>query len=213
MSAAEGPRVEVASASGAATGLAALAGWILRRWGWTICGHKPDVPKYVMVASPHTSYWDTPVMLLCAVHLGIRLRWLVKAQATRGLLGLVLRRLGGIPVDRSGGHGAVARATVAFRDQDELALALAPDGTRRYCAYWRSGFYHIARAADVPILCGFQDWGTRRVGMGPTLRLSGDVKADMDRLRAFYGGMAGKHPERTSRIRLKEEDGPVSPSP
>jgi len=207
MSAGEGARVEAAPESTATRGWkAALAGWILRRCGWTISGRKPAEAKYVMVASPHTSYWDTPVMLLCAVHLGIRLRWLVKAQANRGLLGALLRRLGGIPVDRSGGHGAVARATAAFRDHDELALALAPDGTRRYCDYWRSGFYHLARAADVPVAFGFQDWGARRVGFGPTLRLTGDVKVDMDRVRAFYAGMVGKYPERTSRIRLKEED-------
>ncbi len=194
-------------------GGAALAGWILRRWGWTISGSKPALPKYVLVASPHSSYWDTPVMLLCAAHFGIPLRWLGKSQAFRGPLGAVLRRLGGIPVDRAGGNGAVARTAAAFRAQDEMALALAPDGTRRYCDYWRSGFYHLARAADVPVVLGFQDWGTRRVGIGPTLRLSGDVRADMDRLRAFYGGMSGKHPERTSRIRLREEEAGLSAEP
>jgi 1-acyl-sn-glycerol-3-phosphate acyltransferase len=186
---------------------ARLAGWILRRWGWTIVGRPPDDAKYVMIGSPHTSYWDTPVMLLCAAHFGIPLRWLVKSQAYRPPFRGILRRLGGIPLDRSGGHGAVAQIAEVFRARERLALALAPDGTRRYCEHWRSGFYHIARAAGVPVVFGFQDWGTRRVGIGGILRLTGDVKTDMDRVRAFYTGMVGKYPERTSRIRLREEDG------
>src|SRR5262249_40655962 len=157
----------------------------LRRWGWTIVGRTPALAKYVMIASPHTSYWDTPVMLLCAAHFGIPLRWLVKPQAYRPPFRAVLRRLRGIPIDRSGGHGAVARIAEVLRAEDQFALALAPDGTRRYCDYWRSGFYHLARAGDVPVVCGFQDWGTRRVGIGPTLRMTGDVRADMDRVRSF----------------------------
>jgi 1-acyl-sn-glycerol-3-phosphate acyltransferase len=188
------------------SGASTLASWILRRWGWTISGEKPAAPKYVLIASPHSSYWDAPVMLLFSLHFGIRLRWLGKSEAFRGPLGPFFRRLGGIPIDRSGGQGAVARTAAAFRAHDELALAIAPDGTRGYREYWRSGFYHLARAADVPVVLSFLDWGTRRAGIGPTVRLTGDVKADMDRLRAFYAGMSARHPEWTSRVRLREED-------
>src|SRR6185503_15172081 len=130
-----------------------------------------------------------------------------KRESFRWPFGPLLRRLGGIPIDRGGGRGVVASTADVFRGGQPLALAIAPDGTRRALDYWRSGFYHIARAADVPLVLSFLDWGARRAGIGPTLALSGDVGADMDRIRAFYAGMVGRHPEQTSRVRLREEDG------
>jgi 1-acyl-sn-glycerol-3-phosphate acyltransferase len=183
------------------------AGFLLRRAGWTISGAAPAASRYVLVASPHSSNWDTAVMLLCAAHFGIRLRWVGKRESFRGPLGPVLRRLGGIPIERAGGRGVVASTAEVFRDGAPLALAIAPDGTRSARDYWRSGFYHIARAADVPLVLSFLDWGARRAGIGPTLALTGDIAADMDRIRAFYAGMVGRYPEQTSRVRLREEDG------
>jgi 1-acyl-sn-glycerol-3-phosphate acyltransferase len=183
------------------------AGQLLRRAGWTISGERPAAPRYVLVASPHSSNWDTAVMLLFAVHFGIRLRWIGKRESFRWPLGPLLRALGGMPIDRGGGQGLVADTAEAFRGRSRLALAIAPDGTRRARDYWRSGFYHIARAADVPLVLSFLDWGARRAGIGPTLALSGNVGADMDRIRAFYAGMVGRYPDQTSRVRLREEDG------
>ena len=146
-------------------------------------------------------------MLLFALHFGIRLRWVGKRESFRWPLGPLLRRLGGIPIVRAGGQGVVASTAEVFRDGAPLALAIAPDGTRSARDYWRSGFYHIARAADVPLVLSFLDWGARRAGIGPTLALTGDIAADMDRIRAFYAGMVGRYPAQTSRVRLREEDG------
>jgi len=146
-------------------------------------------------------------MLLFAVHFGIRLRWVGKREAFRGPLGPVLRRLGGIPIERAGGQGVVASTAEVFRDGAPLALAIAPDGTRSARDYWRSGFYHIARAADVPLVLSYLDWGARRAGIGPTMALTGNIAADMDGIRAFYAGMVALYPEQTSRVRLREEDG------
>jgi 1-acyl-sn-glycerol-3-phosphate acyltransferase len=185
-----------------------LAGWILRRCGWTIVGGKPAVPRYVLVAAPHSSNWDGVVMLLVARALEVRLGWLGKRELFRGPLGPLMRALGGIPVDRRAAHGLVPATAEAFRGRDTLALAIAPDGTRAYREHWKSGFYHIALSANVPLVLGFLDWGTRRTGVGPTLRLSGDVRADMERIRSFYEGMRGRHPDQTSRVRLREEDAP-----
>lgn len=183
------------------------AGFLLRRAGWTISGAVPAAPRYVLVASPHSSNWDTAVMLLFAAHFGIGLRWVGKRESFRGPLGPLLRRLGGIPIERAGGRGVVASTAEVFRDGAPLALAIAPDGTRSARDYWRSGFYHIARAADVPLVLSFLDWGARRAGIGPTLTLTGDIAADMDHIRTFYAGMVGRYPEQTSRVRLREEDG------
>jgi 1-acyl-sn-glycerol-3-phosphate acyltransferase len=190
-----------------------VAGWILRRWGWTITGERPAVPRYIVIASPHSSYWDMPVMVLFAVHFGIRLRWVGKSEAFRGPLDPVMRWMGGIPIDRRGGNGVVAATAALFSAQDELALAIAPDGVRRYCDYWRSGFYYVARTADVPVVLTYLDWGSRRAGIGPTLRLTGDVTADMGTIRTFYAGMTARHAAWTSRVRLREEDAPRAESP
>ena len=173
-----------------------LAGWILRRWGWTLVGQKPDVARYVLVAAPHSSNWDAIVMLLVARTFGVRLGWLGKAEAFRGPLGPLMRALGGIAVDRSAARGLVSATAEAFRGRDALALAIAPDGTRGYREHWKSGFYHIALSAGVPLVLGFLDWGTRRTGVGPTFSPSGDVRADMERIRSFYDGMRGRHRRR-----------------
>ena len=185
-----------------------LAGGILRRWGWTIVGERPAAPRYVLVAAPHSSNWDAVLMLMVARHLGVRLSWLGKAEAFRGPLGPLMRALGGIAVDRSGPQGLVPATAEAFRSRDALALAIAPDGTRGYRGHWKSGFYHIALTAGVPVVLAFLDWGTRRTGVGPTLTLSGDVRADMERIRSFYAGMLARQPEKTSDVRLVEEDAP-----
>jgi len=173
-----------------------------------VVGERPREPRFVLVAAPHGSNWDALVMLLCARHFGVRLGWLGKAEAFRGPLRPLLRRLGGIPVARGTPHQLVTTTAEAFRSRKELALAIAPDGTRGFRDHWRSGFYHIALTAGVPLVLGFLDWGTRRTGVGPTLRLSDDVRADMDRIRSFYAGMSARRPERTSRVRLLEEDQP-----
>ena len=185
-----------------------LAGWILRRCGWTVVGERPAAPRYVLVAAPHSSNWDAVLMLMVARHLGVRLSWLGKAEAFRGPLGPLMRALGGIAVDRSGPQGLVPATAEAFRSRDALALAIAPDGTRGYRGHWKSGFYHIALTAGVPVVLAFLDWGTRRTGVGPTLTLSGDVRADMERIRSFYAGMLARQPEKTSDVRLMEEDAP-----
>lgn len=168
-------------------------------------GERPAEPRFVLVAAPHGSNWDGIVMLLCARHFGVRLGWLGKAELFRGPLRPLLRRLGGIPVDRGAAHRLVEATAEAFRSRADLALAIAPDGTRGYRDHWRSGFYHIALTAGVPLVLGFLDWGTRRTGVGPTIRLGGDVHADMERIRSFYAGMRARRPERTSRVRLLEE--------
>lgn len=177
----------------------------LRLTGWKLAGAPPSIPKFVLI-SQHTSNWDGWYFLLFALAFDIRPSWIGKHTLFRGPLGPLARWLGGIPVERSASHDLVAQLSDAFRSRDHLVLAMAPEGTRRRVEHWKSGFYHVARSANVPIVLGRLDYRRREGGFSEQLlRPSGDLKADMDRIRAFYAGATPCKPEQASPIRLKEE--------
>lgn len=184
-----------------------LAWLCLRLFGWQPLGAKPPVPKLVLLAYAHTSNWDLLVYVLCAWYFGIPLSWMGKEELFRGASGVLMRALNGIPVRRGRRENVVQQMARAFAEREELYLLIAPEGTRKRVDYLKSGFYQIARAANVPIWPGFVDYERKRSGVGPLVYPSGDVKKDMDALRAFYReNAAGRHPELTGRFRLPEED-------
>jgi 1-acyl-sn-glycerol-3-phosphate acyltransferase len=134
------------------------------------------------------------------------LRWIVKSSLSGGAVGWLLRRLGAVPVDRSAPQGQVAALARAIRAQREIVVSIAPEGTRARTTHWKSGFYHMAREAQVPICLSYLDYGTRKGGFGPCFMPTGDVKADMDVVRAFYRDVRAKYPEQFTPPRLREED-------
>ena len=163
-------------------------------------------PKCVMIAAPHTSNWDFPITIAMASVSGIDIRWLGKEQMFTPVFGRLFRWLGGIAVKRSAATGLVGDLAAEFGRHDRLVLVVPAEGTRGAVEYWKSGFYRIAQEADVPIVCAFVDKATRTGGFGPIITPSGDVVADMDRIRAFYEGKTGLKPNRFSLPRLREED-------
>jgi len=173
--------------------------------GWRIEGTLPHSPKGVMIAAPHTSGWDLPYMLATAWVFRLKLNWLGKHTLFKGV-GAALRWTGGIPVDRRARHGAVHQVVQHFEQSEGIFLAISPAGTRSRSNCWKSGFYHIANDARVPIICGFLDYRRKVAGVGPSFVPTGDVKADMDRIREFYRGIVGHRDEQTSSIRLREEE-------
>jgi 1-acyl-sn-glycerol-3-phosphate acyltransferase len=185
--------------------------WIGRAWlklhGWRLEGALPERRRFVLILAPHTSMWDVPFMLALAWVYGIHIEWMVKRELFRPPLGWLLRRLGGIPIDRRGAHGIVEQMIDAFAGRDELILGVPPEGTRRRSTHWKTGFYEIAKGAGVPIVMGFLDFGNRVGGMGPALQPS-DIASDMDRLRAFYADKTGKRPHEFTPPRLRVEDEP-----
>jgi len=183
-----------------------LGGLYLRLSGWRVEGRFPDAAKAVVIAAPHTSNWDLPLMLAVAYVLGIRPAWLRKRALFRWPVGWFMRRLGGLPVDRGGRQNLVQQVVDRFAAVDLLHLVIPPSGTRSRATHWKSGFYHIARGARVPIVCAFLDYRRKVGGIGPTLTASGDLPADMDGFRAFYADIAGKFPASTTPVRLLEED-------
>lgn len=166
---------------------------LFRLMGWRLEGRLPDVPKIVISVAPHTSNWDFVVGVLALWGLGIRISFLAKHTLFDGMFGRWLRSLGGIAVDRSGPHGVVGDAIAAFQRCERLVLVITPEGTRRRDKGFKTGFLHIARGAQVPILLAYFDFQRKVVGFGPTMTAGEDVESDLRRAKDFYRPMHGKH--------------------
>ncbi len=180
--------------------------FLLRLGRWKTIGEVPPLRKMVIIGAHHTSNWDFPVGMLAARALGVRIRFLGKHTLFRPPFGWFFRMLGGIPVDRSRPGGLIGQIVAAFEASDDFVLVIAPEGTRSHQPCWRSGFYEIARATGMPVVLAALDGGRREVRIGPTIELTGDVGADMDRIRAFYADVRGIKHERSGIIRLRTED-------
>ncbi len=169
---------------------------IFKALGWRYEGEFPNEPKVVLVGAPHTSNWDFFLAMAIMFSLGIRMSWLAKHTFVGGPLEPVLRRLGGVPVDRRASHGLVEQIVAAYNEHDKLLLAISPEGTRTKVHRWKTGFYYIALGAGVPILPVVADYGRKVVGLGEPIWPSGDLEADMARIRANYEGVVGKNPKK-----------------
>jgi 1-acyl-sn-glycerol-3-phosphate acyltransferase len=185
---------------------AALGKAILDSVGWSIGSERPPSERFVLIGAPHTSNWDFLYTIACTSAFDLPLRFMAKDSLFRGPQGALLRALGGIAIDRSKSNNVVDATAQSFAENDKLVMLIPPEGTRKAGKYWKSGFYHIARKANVPVGLGYLDYARKRVGIGPLLTLSGDVKRDMDQVRAFYADKAPKHPALYTPPRLKEED-------
>lgn len=171
--------------------------------GWRAVGRMPDEPKLLALGAPHTSNWDFVIMLPFALAIGAKITWMGKDSLFRWPFGPVMRALGGFPVQRGARLNAVEQAVERFRQSDRLILVMSPEGTRRRTAHWKSGFYHIARGANVPVVLGFLDYPNRTAGIGPTVHLTGDVEADMGTIAAFYADKRGRRAEQATPVRLE----------
>ena len=184
--------------------LLSRAYWACSRWTLST-EPAPDRPT-VLLGAPHTSNWDFVLMLGIAWRLRMPVRWLGKASLFRGWKGPIMRGLGGIPVDRADPSRVVGDVVARIHAGEVFGLVVTPEGTRGSGSYWKSGFYRIARAAALPVTLGYVDRTTMTTGLGPTIELTGDVRADMDVIRAFYADKSGLHPELRTEPRLREED-------
>lgn len=162
--------------------------------GWKTEGRKPDSARYVLIAAPHTSNWDFIYTLCLAFIYRIDPVIMMKDAWFRWPLGPLFRWLGALPIDRSRANNLVDRSIANFNRRDKLILVVPPSGTRKRVLYWKTGFYHIANGAGVPIVLGFLDYRRKVGGFGPALRPTGDIDADMAVIRDFYRDISGKYP-------------------
>ncbi|MEP6863465.1 MAG: 1-acyl-sn-glycerol-3-phosphate acyltransferase [Deltaproteobacteria bacterium] len=179
----------------------------LRLAGWKFETDLPAEKKYVCLAVPHTSNWDGVLLLALAQSVGLKMSWMIKGEWVRGPVGIVLARLGAVAIDRGNAGNVVPQMIEELRTRDALALVIPPEGTRGRTDHWKSGFYRIALGAGVPVRPGYLDYKRKRAGIGPAIHLTGDVHADMDKIRAYYetSPASALYADHVGPIRLKEE--------
>jgi 1-acyl-sn-glycerol-3-phosphate acyltransferase len=166
----------------------------MRRWGWRFEGAFPALPRFVVVVAPHTSNWDFFVGVTAKFALGLKAVWIGKDSLFRWPVGPLLRRIGGVPVDRSAPNAVVRTMVDEFARHEAMVFVLAPEGTRKRVERWRSGYWHIAHEARVPIIPVGFDFARRCIVIGPPLHTGDDLAADEQRLRDFARGIAPRRP-------------------
>lgn len=183
-----------------------LGGTLLRLAGWKVVLAQPVPTRCIAIFYPHTSNWDTAIGLCAKFMMGIRVRYVGKDSLFRlPLIGPLLIRWGGVPVNRREPVGFVRQMQDEFARNAEFRLAIAPEGTRSRTPHWKSGFYRLARAAGVPLALAYADYPSRVIGIGGYLELTGDVAADMARIRAFYADKRGRRPQKQGPVLLRDE--------
>ena len=168
---------------------------MLRLLGWKVEGALPQsCSKSVFIAAPHTSNWDLPYTLMVAFALRLNIYWMGKAEIfTPPFKGLMMW-LGGIPVERKTANNLVEASAQAIRDANgPLQLVVPPEGTRSKVRYWKTGFYYIALSAQVPIVMAYMDYEQKISGLGPVFNPTGDIEADMVKIKAFYAQFKGRN--------------------
>lgn len=163
--------------------------------GWRVEGELPNVRKAIIPVAPHTSNWDFFIGVFVMLALGLNLSYLGKHTIFRFPVNNLLRWLGGIPVDRRAAAGVVEQMVVQFKQRDELILALSPEGTRTKVAEWKKGFLHIAKAAQVPVIPVALDFSRKVVDITAPIMITGDIDAELRRVKAALAHAVGKHPE------------------
>ena len=177
-----------------------MALFFFKMTGWKVQGRSPGISSYVIIAAPHTSNWDFIYTLCLAFILRIKPTIMMKDAYFFWPIGFFFRWLGALPIDRSKSNNVVARSIQAFKENSRLVMVVPPSGTRKKVIYWKTGFYHIANGANVPIVLGFLDYRRKIGGIGPLVNPTGSIETEMKIIRNFYAGITGKYPQKMSDV-------------
>jgi len=179
-----------------------IARSIFRLIGWRTHVIKPPTSRYVLIGAPHTSNWDFIIAMLFMTIEDIPIRLMGKDSLFRGPMGILMRGIGAIEVNRTERTKLVDQVAEKFDQYDELIIGISPEGTRKKSSHWRTGFYYIALKAQVPIVMAYLDYGNKVCGIGPSMIPTGDIQADFCMIREFYSGIRGKYPHEQGEISL-----------
>ncbi len=166
----------------------------LALFGWQIVGQAPNLPKYVAIGAPHSSNWDFPIGMLLFIALGLRVSWMGKDSFVNGPLKRVWHWMGGVPINRRAAHGVVDQMIDVFNNRDQFVLGITPEGTRSRVTKWKSGFYHIAQGAGVPIFPIELDYKIKQIRLHPLIIPSGELAVDLPIIQAIYANANPKRP-------------------
>lgn len=168
---------------------------ILKMFGWKIDPHTPNVKKCVVVMGPHTSNWDFIIGRMTFAKYNVNTKILIKKELFFFPLGIVLRWLGGVPVNRSKGSNVTDQAVKYFDESEEMFMIFTPEGTRSYNPKWKKGFYYIAQKANVPIYIGYMDYEKKIGGFYGEFKPTGDVEKDISDIKKILSQYKGRFPE------------------
>ena len=165
--------------------------------GWKVVGEVPkDLKRFIMIAAPHTSNWDFIYARAAFFIMGINVKYTIKKELFFFPLNIILKALGGIPIDRKKKGNMVQKMAALYNDHEELCILITPEGSRSYAKEWKKGFYFIAKEVDMPISLGYLDYKKKIAGVGPLIYPSGNYEEDLEKIQEFYKGITAKFPEK-----------------
>jgi 1-acyl-sn-glycerol-3-phosphate acyltransferase len=171
----------------------------LKLLGWSIIGNtnfsQDTVKKAIIIAVPHTSWHDFFVGLYLRKITGVKTNFVGKKELFVWPIGYYFRAIGGKALDRTSGQNKVQAIADLFKDEDEFRLTLAPEGTRKKVEEWKTGFYYIAKTANVPIIMFTLDFKNKQNKISEPFYPTDDIEADLKVMKAFFKGVVGKKPE------------------
>ncbi len=186
------------------TPLQTLWYWLFRLLGWDGEYHHPATEKFIIIVAPHTSNFDFFIGFIFSRAFAIPFpNFLAKDSAFRGWIGKLGRKVGGIPVNRSERTNFVDQVAAEFQKRDRMILAITPEGTRSRTDYWKSGFYHMAQKANVPVIMAYIDYARKYIVCGDVAEITGDMDADIAKIRDYFASITPRHPERHGEIRFR----------
>lgn len=167
---------------------------VFKLLGWRMQGEWPDLKKMVIIAAPHSSAWDVLIGLLLIQGSGLKVVFMGKQEVFRiPIIGRIIKHLGGMPVNRAEPGGVIEQVAEQIRQSEQMWFALAPEGTRKAVKDWKTGFWKIAKQANVPVCCAYFHFPDKVVGVGKVFELSDDMHADIAKIRAWYQPYQGKN--------------------
>jgi len=173
-----------------------LSKFTLKFFGWKMETEIPDIKKCIMIGAPHTSNYDFYVSMLFFLSIGMKISFLIKKEVFVFPIAGLIKKLGGIPVDRKKKNSLIEQLTELFESREKLFLLITPEGTRSRNENWKKGFYYIAKATNVPIALSYMDYKYKTLGIGPVFNASDDVEADLIKVKKYYQNINAKYPEK-----------------
>ncbi len=174
-----------------------FCGFILNLWGWKAIEPPAPEDKVIILGVPHTSFYDFVISYLYYTSVGGKAYVMIKKECFVGPIGWLLRKLGGVPVDRKNPTAIMLSVIREMTQQKRIHLAIAPEGSRNPIKRWKTGFHTIARETGAAVYLGYFDWAKKEVGRGERFEISDNAKEDMKRIQEIYETMnlGARHPQ------------------